>query len=112
MSDPVPIVLAGHGPVGRAYADLVAERGRQHGLDLRVVAVRGRERQREAGEWGPLTDLLVVDGNAMTYILINAVKELHAMVQPLRAQVTSLLEQLTQVQQQIAAQYKPKAEEE
>lgn len=57
MSDPVPIVLAGHGPVGRAYADLVTERGRQHGLDLWVVAVRGRERQREAGEWAPLTDL-------------------------------------------------------
>ncbi|RRO18078.1 homoserine dehydrogenase [Saccharopolyspora rhizosphaerae] len=54
---PVPIVLAGHGPVGRAYAELVTERGRRHGVDLRVVAVRGRDRQREAGEWGPLTDL-------------------------------------------------------
>ncbi|MEB3367139.1 homoserine dehydrogenase [Saccharopolyspora mangrovi] len=54
---PIPIVLAGCGPVGRAYAELVAERGLRHGLDLRVVAVRGRDRQREAGEWGPLTDL-------------------------------------------------------
>ncbi|SFS69895.1 homoserine dehydrogenase [Saccharopolyspora flava] len=53
----IPIVLAGQGPVGRAYAELVAERGHRYGLDLRVVAVRGRDRQRESGEWGPLTEL-------------------------------------------------------
>lgn len=57
MTDPLPIVLAGCGPVGRAYAELVTERGQQHGLDLRVVAVRGRDRQRDSGEWEPLTDL-------------------------------------------------------
>ncbi|MDI2027288.1 homoserine dehydrogenase [Saccharopolyspora sp. TS4A08] len=57
MSTPIPIVLAGHGPVGRAYAELVADRGRRHGLDLRLVAVRGRDRQREAGEWESLSDL-------------------------------------------------------
>ncbi|GAB3697135.1 homoserine dehydrogenase [Saccharopolyspora tripterygii] len=57
MTDPLPIVLAGCGPVGRAYAGLVTERGRRHGLDLRVVAVRGRDRQRESGEWESLTDL-------------------------------------------------------
>lgn len=57
----VPIVLAGRGPVGRQFTELIAERGEQwradHGLDLRVVAVRGREGERIGREEGPLTDL-------------------------------------------------------
>lgn len=57
----VPIVLAGHGPVGRHYTELIAERGERwradYGLDLRVVAVRGREWQRTGRDEGRLTDL-------------------------------------------------------
>ncbi|MFC7342696.1 homoserine dehydrogenase [Saccharopolyspora griseoalba] len=57
----VPIVLAGRGPVGRSYLELVAERGprwrAEYGLDLRVVAVRGRDRQRTGEVEEPLTDL-------------------------------------------------------
>jgi homoserine dehydrogenase len=57
----VPIVLAGRGPVGRHYLELIAERGARwraaHGLDLRVVAVRGREGQRTGGGEEPLADL-------------------------------------------------------
>ncbi|MDA3647586.1 homoserine dehydrogenase [Saccharopolyspora indica] len=45
----VPIVLTGFGPVGREYAELVAAHRAQwrdqHGVDLRVVAVRGRSTQ-------------------------------------------------------------------
>lgn len=57
----VPIVLAGRGPVGRHYLELIAERGEQwraeYGLDLRVVAVRGRDRQRGGQGEEPLADL-------------------------------------------------------
>ncbi|KAA5832025.1 homoserine dehydrogenase [Saccharopolyspora hirsuta] len=72
----VPIVLAGFGPVGREYAALVhqhrAQWRDQHGVDLRVVAVRGRSAQVEVDgavpprdRWAaaePLADLLARTG--------------------------------------------------
>ncbi|GAA4618123.1 homoserine dehydrogenase [Saccharopolyspora hordei] len=72
----VPIVLAGYGPVGREYAELVHRERAQwrdrYGVDLRVVAVRGRDTQAEVGaavpprvQWTaaePLTDLLARTG--------------------------------------------------
>ncbi|MGW1676172.1 homoserine dehydrogenase [Saccharopolyspora sp. NPDC002376] len=72
----VPIVLAGFGPVGREYAELVHQNRApwrdQHGADLRVVAVRGRSTQTEVDgvvppreQWTeaePLAELLARTG--------------------------------------------------
>lgn len=53
----VPILLAGYGPVGREYAELVrqyrAQWCDQYGADLRVVAVRGRSSQAEIADAVP-----------------------------------------------------------
>lgn len=47
MTRDVPVVLAGYGQVGQAYAALLAERAdrlaRRYGVRLRLTAVRGRE---------------------------------------------------------------------
>ncbi|MCI2418471.1 homoserine dehydrogenase [Saccharopolyspora sp. K220] len=69
----VPIVLVGYGPVGQEYVELVRQHRAQwrdrYGVDLRIVAVRGRSTQTEVDglvppreQWDPagdLTELLV-----------------------------------------------------
>jgi homoserine dehydrogenase len=82
----VPIVLAGHGPVGREYVDLVRthrhEWSRRYGVRLRVAVVRGRHAQAWVGsegvvptrdQWTDLGDLAEVVSRAGARVFAQAV---------------------------------------
>ncbi|GAA2807261.1 homoserine dehydrogenase [Saccharopolyspora taberi] len=63
--EPIPVLLAGWGPVGREYAGLLRAAGERFGLDFQLVEVRGhRTRAAVRGgkvpardEWEPIDDL-------------------------------------------------------
>lgn len=80
----LPVVLAGAGPVGRAYLDLVSARSgswrRRYGVNVHVSVLRGREAQvvpdggpppRE--QWSPLQDFASVLREQRARVFVQAV---------------------------------------
>ncbi|WP_187352212.1 homoserine dehydrogenase [Allosaccharopolyspora coralli] len=100
----VPVVLAGAGPVGRAYLDLVAARSRRwrarYGVNVRVSAVRGRRGQAVPeggslphGSWSPLTDLAAVLREHRARVFVQAVPSSAEALPRAAAELHTALEQ-------------------